>query len=70
MKNLGKAIFAFVVISVMVLGAYSTHQAIAGGGKKIEYVPFLVKGQPVVPTNFDLLLLNANGTPGGDDDDG
>lgn len=70
MKNPGKAIIAFAVLSIMVLGAYFTNKVVAGGGKNIQYVPFPVQGPQAALTNYDLLLLNAGGTPGGDDDDG
>ena len=58
MKNLGKAIFGFAIVGVLVSGAYFANEAMAGGGRNVQFVPFPVQQQPTTPTAFDLLLLN------------
>jgi hypothetical protein len=56
MNNFGKAIFAFAVVSVMVLGAYFASKAQAGGGKEPPFLPFnfFQQQSPFQPTLFDL----------------
>jgi hypothetical protein len=66
MKNVGKAIFGFAIVSVMVLGAYFANSAVAGGGKSITDGPGLLyylalfrqQEAPPAPTLFDLQRQN------------
>lgn len=58
MNFLIKYFFGFAIAFTLVFGAILVSKAMAGGGKKVEYIPIFLNGQPAPPSLFDLLYLN------------